>query len=591
MGQNDHVYFGTPLYDKDMDIIPELAKNWEITEDNLNYTFHLREDVYWHDNEQFTADDIIFTWDRILDPETDTTRASLFDFLDFDLIPYEMVDDFTVVFHLREASNSMLKNLMIKIIPEHVFLNHAGVDGIKHTADDCRDSNRIYTFNDDPVNQNPIGTGCMMFLEWKKDDHITLVRNSVENGGPGNWREHDAYLDRYLLRINNDVNSGIIRPVGYNIDIDMFDLSSTSQEDIDTLIADPNINVYSSQTFTSDHIAFQTDPSKGNLYNFTIRDFTENPNHFAGYEWQTAENPDIYGYLVRQALNYAIDKNDLIADVYPQGLRNLGPMYLAQYEWHNDQINPYDYNLTKANELLDHAGFGETAEDPLRRELDFTISYNQGNLRREKTCKFVRNQWETLGIDVEIESLEWISMLSTHYDSRNFDVLSAGWTGGGIDPDFSNIWSSSNIMPGGQPIGLDIDGTWLWYGDPHEGGLNYQSYWNPEVDLLLLEAFQEEDDLIRKNYYDLLQEKIVDDSPYVWLLAHVNMIAVDADFYGFVENSAAGFWPEPIGFRNIYYAPEEVSESSTNISNSNGFEVLSFLGAFSFVVFFLKKKN
>ena len=552
------LFQGMMTYDKDMSIVPELANNWEISTNKLDYTFFLRDDVKWHDGETFTADDVIFTWDRILDPETDTTRDSMFDLLDLENVPYEKIDDYTVIFHLKTTFSPMMNNMMFSIIPEHGYLNHDGVDGIKHTVDDCRDTEGVYTFNDDPTNKDPTGTGSMMFFEWEIDDHITLIRNSVANGGPGNWREHDTYLDRYILRIISDVNVQFLALQAG--EIDMMDLSSTSQEDIKDLIADPDINVYSSPTFTSDHIAFQTDPSKGNLYGSTSRDFTSNPNHFAGYKWQTAEKPDIYGHLVRQALNYAIDKQGLIDYAYPQGSRNLGPMYLAQYEWYNDQVESYNYNLTKANELLDYVGFGSTADDPLRSELDFKISYNQGGLRRNKVCVFARDQWANLGIDVEIENLEWVSMLSTHYDGRNFDAMNAGWTGGGGDPDLTGVWSSRNIMPDGKPIGLNPDGTWLWSGYPREGGLNYMSYWNPTADILMDIARTEETFSVRKTYYDQIQEIIVNDSPYVWLLAHVNMIAVDVDFHGFVQDSVAGFWPEPVGFRNIFYESSAISD-------------------------------
>ena len=544
------IFEGLLTYDKDMDIIPNLAYSWDISENKLDYTFYLREDVKWHDGEQFTVEDVIFTWDRILDPETDTTRASMFDFLDLENVPFEKFDDFTVIFHnkISVSPSIVLNALNFKIIPQHVFLNHLGNDGVPFTEDDCRDSEGVYTFNDDPKNRDPVGTGCMIFFEWEIDDHITLIRNSIANGGPGYWKEHDAYLDRYLLRVISDVNVQLLALQAG--EIDKMDLSSTSQDDIETLRVDPRINVFSAPTFTSDHIAFQCDPSKGEVNDYEERDFDKYPNFFAGFEWQTEENPEITGHLVRQALNYGLDKEGLIDYAYPQGSRNLGPMYLAQTEWYNCGVEPYDYDLTKANELLDEAGYGATHDDSLRKKLNFTISFNQGNLRREKTCKFACDQWKNLGIYAKIENLEWVGCFRE--DEREFDAMSAGWTGGGGTPDLSGVWSSRNILPGGQPIGINLDGKWVWSGYPHQGGLNYMSYWNPAVDVLMDEARVEENQNIRKIYSDQIQEKIVDDSPYIWLLAHVNMIAVDTDFCGFVMDSVAGFWPEPIGFRGIY---------------------------------------
>ena len=268
-------------------------------------------------------------------------------------------------------------------------------------------------------------------------------------------------------------------------------------------------------------------------------------------------------------------------------------MYVAQYEWYNEDVNSYNYNLTKANELLDQAGFGTNTTDPLRNKLNFTISYNDGNLLRKKICQFAHDQWVNLGIGVEIESTEWITMLMTQYDDRNFDAMISGWIGGGGDPDLTGVWSSLNIMPGGQPIGLESDGTWLWSGTPNDGGLNYMSYWNPTVDELMFEAKQEDSINIRKEYYDLIQEMIVDDSPYIWLFSQVNMIAVNPDFYGFVQNSIAGFWPEPIGFRNIYYAPEDSNDSSTTTKNefTSSFELMSVtLSLIGIALIFKKRK-
>ena len=63
-------------YDKDMRVVPQLAKSWDISVNKLDYTFHLRNDVYWYDGEKFTADDVLFTWDRKLDPQTDIFHAS-----------------------------------------------------------------------------------------------------------------------------------------------------------------------------------------------------------------------------------------------------------------------------------------------------------------------------------------------------------------------------------------------------------------------------------------------------------------------------------------------------------------------------------
>jgi peptide/nickel transport system substrate-binding protein len=579
-------------YDKDMKPVPSLALDWEISVDKLDYTFYLREDVYWHDGIQFTADDVIFTWDRIMDPNSDTTRRSMFELLNTEVVPYEKLNDFTVVFHLKQTFSPMLNNMMFGIIPRHAYLNYEtdcvdpGLDGEIGTPDDGK-----YTFNTDERNVNPIGTGPMMFEDWETDDHVTLKRNSVAFGGPGYWDEHDAYIERYIIRVITNVQSQLLAL--QNGEIDMMDLSSTAQEDIMELSADPKFKVFKAPTFTSDHIAFQTDPRKGNLKGSTSRDFTANPNRFAGYEWQvTKYGAEIIGngYKVRQALNYALNKPGLIQFAYPLGFRNLGPMYLAQTEWYDQNVEPYNYDLAKANQLLDQAGYGANKDDPLRSKLDFTISYNSGNVRRDKTCTYAKDQWAALGIDVVVEALEWVSMLSTHYDGRNYDAMSAGWTGGGGDPDFSGVWSSRNIEPGSQPIDVASTGEWVYTDGGRVGGLNYMSYWNPDVDDLMDEARTLSDPSNRRILYNQIQEKMVLDSPYVWLLAHVNLVAIDSQFHGFVENSVAGLWPEPVGFQNIYFEEATTAGSSTG-KPSPGFEAFVMIAGCLALVLYYRRYN
>lgn len=606
---NDIIFESLITHDKDLFFIPQLAKSWSVSPDKLDYIFNLRTDIFWHDGMRFDVHDVIFTIDRILIQEKQflakkdfihTTNCLLSSIIHCK--PYEMIDNFTIKIMTKTCVPSIFSYFMFKIIPEHLYLNHLGFDGIAHTIDDCHDEKGKYTFVEDQRNYNPIGTGCMMFKEWERGDHITLIRNSEKNGGTGYWNQHDAYLDKYLLLVMNENEA--VENFLTEKSIDVLDISNLNKltEYIDIFREDPDINVLSSPTYKTEHIAFQTDPLKGNLYGQPTRNFTTNPNHFAGYQWQTAEYPNIAGYLVRQALNYALDKTGLINHAYPQGSRNLNPIPIDPddyYYWEcYNMVEYYCYDITTANALLEEAGFGPDADYPLRSELNFKISYEQGNLVRKKICEFARDQWVNLGIDVEIESLEWETMISTHYDGRNFDAMCAGWIKNSFDPDITNIWSSKSILSDSGPIGINNDGSWNWSitTTAEKNGMNYVSYWNPTVDILIDKVKEEKEYSIRNYYHDEIRELIVDDSPYIWLIACRNIIAVDTDFYGFVKKPFTGylyiepygFWPEPIGFRNIYYAPDELIGE---IRFSSGFEYFSFLLAIISIVFIQKNRK
>jgi peptide/nickel transport system substrate-binding protein len=551
--------------------IPKLATTWQVSADKLDYTFYLRDDVYWHDGEKLTADDVIFTLDRITDPDTETTWRTYFELLDYENIPYEKIDEYTVSLHLSQTYATFMSiSLFFQIQPQHIYL---------HSDNNCRDPETgVYTFNTDPANRNPVGTGPMIFEEWVVDDHITVIRNSQDNNGPGYWKGHNSYLDRYILKIIPSVQTQLLAL--QNGQIHVMDLSSLTQDDIEALDSNPEINVYTAPSYDYDYLSLQCNPGRGYLWGSTSRDFSTDPNRLATFKWQVEDfgyeqigayvddEDEIWrvshGYLVRKALNYGLNKEGLIDYAYPFGKRQFSNVYAAQAEWYNDKVEPYTYDLEKANQLLEEAGYGESPDDPRRELLDFSAIYNSGNLRRQKTLEFARDQWANLGVTITIEQLEWGSFLANYVRPGNYDVVCLGWSGGGGDPDMTQLWSSRSIEPGSWPVDIGADGFWIWEGVREGYGSNDVSYWNPAADLMIDQARTETEKVVRKSYYDQLQTMIVDDCPYIFLLSKGSMTAISADFHGFTDGSISGLWAEPVGFTNIYYEPIESDGTTTD---------------------------
>jgi peptide/nickel transport system substrate-binding protein len=162
-----------------LELVPELAESWEISEDRLKYTFHLKRNIRWQDGHPFTAKDILFSFERINDPLVDA--AHLRNYYQ-DIQELEVIDDYTVRFHYRIPYFRALEFCGgIPIVPSHLF----------DPSDD---------FNRHPIGRNPMGTGPYKFLHWETGKELVLVRNEEY------WGEK-PHLDRIVFKIIADTTA------------------------------------------------------------------------------------------------------------------------------------------------------------------------------------------------------------------------------------------------------------------------------------------------------------------------------------------------------------------------------------------------
>ncbi|HUW23249.1 MAG TPA: ABC transporter substrate-binding protein, partial [bacterium] len=205
---NGYVYNGLVKYDKNLKLIGELAESWDISEDGLVITFHLHKNVNWHDGEPFTSEDVKFTYEKLVNPNTRTPYAS--DYLMIDRL--EIVDPYTVKIIYKEPFSPGLESWGMGIIPQHIF----------EKGD----------FNNHPANRHPIGTGPYRFVEWKTDERIVLEANE-------DYFEGRPYIGRIIYRIVPDqavqfleLRKGTIDTMG--LTPDQFQKEAVSKEFLDS---------------------------------------------------------------------------------------------------------------------------------------------------------------------------------------------------------------------------------------------------------------------------------------------------------------------------------------------------------------------
>ncbi|MGA7577969.1 MAG: peptide-binding protein [Desulfobaccales bacterium] len=385
---NGLVYDGLVKYDGDLNLVGALAESWEISPDGLTITFHLRHGVKWQDGAPFTAQDVLFTYQVMVDPKTPTAYSSNY----LQVKKAEAPDDYTFRVTYAQPFAPALDSWGLAILPRHLL---EGQDLTKS-----------------PLARHPIGTGPYKFLAWQSGRSIVLTYNP-------NYFLGRVYLNGYLFRVEPDTATMFLELVTGNLD--RMGLSPLQ---------------YSRQTET---------PKFARMYN-KYR-YTQFSYVYLGYN---LEDPRFADRRVRQALTYAINKKEIIDGVLMGlGQEAYGP-YKPGAWYYNPDVRKFSYDPQKARALLAAAGWQLNPEGILvkdGRPFEFTILTNQGNNVRELTAVIIQQRLREVGIRVKVRTVEWAAFVSEFIEKGNFEAVILGWSTG-IDPDQYDIWNSTKTKPG-----------------------------------------------------------------------------------------------------------------------------------------------
>ena len=385
---NGLVYNGLLRYDKNLRLEGVLAESWDISDDNLTITFHLRKGVKWHDGAPFTSADVLFTYQMYIDPQVPTSYAE-----DFKQVARAEAPDphiFRVTY--REPYAPALESWSTPIHPRHLL---EGLDVTKS-----------------PLGRAPIGTGPYHLVEWKPGEKLVLEANP-------DYFEGRPYIRRVLYRIIPDTSTQFLELQSGGLDF----MGLTPIQ-------------YATQTDTP---AFRRSFNKYRYLAFSYS--------YLGYNLRKPLFQDV---RVRQAIAHAIDKQEIIDGVLlGLGQAATGP-YKPDTWVYNPRVKTFVFDPPAARSLLEAAGWRDSDGDGVRdrdgQRLAFTIVTNQGNDLRAKTAEIIQRRLKEVGIDVQIRIVEWATFLKEFIFPGNFDVTILGWTGG-PEPDQYNIWHSSKTGP------------------------------------------------------------------------------------------------------------------------------------------------
>lgn len=334
------LFNGLTAHDGSNQVIPSLAKDWSFDEESYTYTFYLEEDVKWHDGEPFSAEDVKFTIEAIMNPDNGSENAPDYE----DVEEIAVIDEHTVSFKLTAPNVAFLDYMAMPVLPKHLL------DGENmQEADFFR---------------APVGTGPYRLESWDEGQTITLIKNE-------DYFKEAANIDKIIFKIVNDDNAKAMQMRSGELD-----LALLTPKDSETFKDNDNYAVYNMET--SDY--------RGIMFNFRNEYWTRNCDII----------PAICYALNRQAI--------LDAVLLGHGIAAYGPLQRNIYNNENVEQYSYNPEkarqiLEDAGCVMGDAGFYERDGE----EIAFVISVGAGDQVRLDMAQAAAQQLREVGINCSVE--------------------------------------------------------------------------------------------------------------------------------------------------------------------------------------------
>jgi oligopeptide transport system substrate-binding protein len=475
----NHLYNGLVQMDDKLKVQPSIAKSWEISEDGKTYTFHLRTDVFFHDHELFeggkgrkvVAEDFIYSFNRIIDPNVASPGSWLFNNIDYveekDFKAFEAIDDSTINIYLSIPFPPFLGILTMQyfsVVPKEI---------VNHYKQDFRN--------------NPIGTGPFKFKMWDEGSKMVFLKNE-------NYFETDKegtplpYIDGLSISFIKDKDVEFLKFLSNEIDF----INGPEGDTKDAI-------------FTSEGKLQPEQQEKFNMLT-TPQLNVEYLGILVDDELEIVTKSPLQKKLVRQAINYGFDRKNMMAYLR----NNIGKPANAGFiprglpSFNDSIVKGYSYNPEKAKELLFSAGF------PNGEGLPEIILYTTKDY--VDLCEFIQHQLSEIGFKIKIDLNPGITHNELVARSK-VNFFRKSWMADYPDAEnYLALFYSKNFTPHGP---------------------NYTHFKNYEFDKLYEKAQSETNDSLRYQYYQQMDKIIIEEAPIVPLyydeavrLIHKNIVGL-----------------------------------------------------------------
>jgi ABC-type transport system substrate-binding protein len=374
----------------------------QVGEHNPVIVFDLKEGIKFHDGSEFSADDVLFTYQSIMNPINASPRRS-----DYEPVKQaKILGKYKIQFIYKRLFSSALNSWTMGILPEHL-LNKEALKKEALQKKLAEDKVEKFSMRDSAFSRDPIGTGPFIFKEWRADELIRLGKNK-------NYWDKPPEYDEFVLRIIPDTLTQEME--FYSAAVDYYK-------------AEPHqVSRLKKET------KYHSVSSVGSNYSYI------------GYNLR---NPLFQSAEIRAALGMAINVDEIIKYVlYGEGERVTGP-FAKNTNWYDDSLKPLPYDPEGALKIFEKLGWKKNQDGYLEKDgriFEFNLITNNGNAVRKNILTIAQNNWKKLGIKCNTQLFEWAVFLKDFVNPGKFDALVLGWQMG-VDPDLFQLWHSSQTNP------------------------------------------------------------------------------------------------------------------------------------------------
>lgn len=477
------IFEGLFEFDADLSLAPKLAEDYFVFNQGRTVSIELKDKISWHDGTLLTSEDVAFTIDVIKYANRDSTYGNIIadnlgigDIVNLNsIISTSIVDEKIIEITFDKVYLNNLEVLTFPIIPKHVF-QHDGSD---------RNTIINALIGDD---YRPVGTGPFRFVSYEKQKQVNLVKNeNYWNGRP--------YIDEIIGKVLDDE-----------------ELILTSFE--------------TGQISFSSTMGVDWDKYKNNN-RIEVLEYVSPNYEFLGFNFNNEAMLGKNGQAIRKAIAYGINRQDIIHKNY------LGHASQVDLPLHPNSyllapgINMYGYNKDKAIEILNNAGYRHMDDDNILEDQDgnklsLRLITNPNNPSRRYASQLIKDYLADIGIEIILdfdtqdikeyedgeEDLIW-EQFTTRVNRGDYDIVLMGWQSSLI----------ANLYP-------------MYHSSMISSETNFINYNDEVMDQLLLDTLLDKSREDKQGVYEHLQEKIIEDLPYVSLYFTNKGLLVDTKIHG-----------------------------------------------------------
>jgi len=469
----DHLYNGLVQLDEQLNIKPAIAKSWTISDDGKTYSFTLRDDVFFHDDEVFAggkgrrvvAADFVYSFNRIISDAVASPGSWIFSGKLAEEGAFKAIDESTFELNLKTPFRPILGILTMQycsVVPK---------EAVEKYAKNFR--------------SHPVGTGPFVFKNWLENQSLFLSKNEKyfeKNGGQALPK-----VDAIRVNFIGDRKTAYLELMNGKLDF-MSGLESS----------------YVNELLTVDG---QLQADKAQSLQFLKSPYLNTEYIGINLELGDADFP-LKNKKVRQALNYGFDRNKMLETLR----NNVGKAANAGFvprglpAFNSQEVKGYSYNPDKARALLAEAGYPEGKGLP---EISLYTNKDYQDL-----CTFISRQWEDIGLKVNIEVIE-SATLRQMMTKGQVNMFRGSWIADYPDAEsFFTVFYSKNPAPP-----------------------NYTRFKNPQFDQLYEMALQENDDQKRYTLYHQMDKILVEEAPVIFLFYDETALFARKEIQGLSKNA------------------------------------------------------